>query len=122
MRVECACGNVFEVSAEAAGQTEVLVNVFAGSERSTVQMRFGAGGWAELERVVCEDPYYLALKQAEEGEHPPRGPKLPKILKSPHIWRGTLPASPPPGTHLIEVRTTDMFGQRHVGRRLIRIE
>jgi hypothetical protein len=110
------------VVAAAAGQTEVLVNVFAGSERSTVQMRLDVGEWVALERVVREDPYYLALKHAEEGEHAPRGTKLPKASKSPHLWRGTLPAGPAPGTHLIEVRTTDMFGQSYVGRRLIRIE
>ncbi len=110
------------VAADKAAQTEVLVNVFAGSERSTVEMRFGNGDWVELERVAREDPYFAAIKQAEEGERPPRGRKLPRIGKSPHIWRGVLPANPRPGTYLIEVRTTDMFGGTHFGRRIIRIE
>jgi hypothetical protein len=110
------------VSADQAAQTEVLVNVFAGSERSTVEMRFGAGRWVELERFAREAPYYQTIKQAEESEHPPRGRKLPGIIKSPHIWVGTLPPDPPRGTHLIEVRTTDVFGQTYRGRRIIRIE
>jgi len=110
------------VAADKAAQTEVLVNVFNGSQRSTVEMRFGNGDWVELERVAREDPYFAAIKEAEESEHPPRGPKLPGIGKSPHIWRGVLPAGPSPGTHLIEVRTTDMFGGTHFGRRIIRIE
>jgi hypothetical protein len=33
-----------------------------------------------------------------------------------------LPAGPPPGTHVLEVRSTDVFGQRFSDRRLIRIE
>lgn len=110
------------VPAERAGETEVLVNFFTGSQRSTVEMRFDAGPWVRLKRRPREDPYFVAIKQAEESEHPPRGGKLPKAVKCPHMWLGTLPADPPPGTHLIEVRATDMFGQTHVGRRMIRIE
>ncbi|MFQ5805883.1 MAG: calcineurin-like phosphoesterase C-terminal domain-containing protein [Phycisphaerae bacterium] len=110
------------VPAGKAGETEVLVNVFAGSERSTVEMRFAKGAWVKLKRVAREDPYYVAIKQAEESKHPPRGRKLPQAGKSPHIWLGTLPANPPPGTHLIEVRTTDMFGHTDTAGRIIRIE
>lgn len=110
------------VAPDKAAQTEVLVNVFNGSQRSMVEMRFGNGDWFELERVAREDPYHAAIKRAEESEHPPHGRKLPNVMKSPHIWRGVLPAGPSPGTHLIEVRTTDMFGGTHFGRRIIRIE
>lgn len=110
------------VPAGKADQTEVLVNVFAGSERSTVDMRFSRGEWVRLERVSRVDPYYAALKQAEDSEPPPPGRQLPKGKPSTHLWRGVLPANPPRGTHLIEVRTTDMFGQTYTGRRIIRIE
>ena len=110
------------VAADHAAQTEVLVNVFAGSERSTVEMRLGEGEWVKLERVEREDPSYAALKQAEEDNPPPAGRKLPKIQKSDHIWRGMLPDQLPRGTHVIEVRTTDVYGQSFTGRRVIRIE
>jgi hypothetical protein len=110
------------VSADKAGETEVLVNVFAGSERSKVEMRLDAGPWVELQRTPREDPYFVALKQAEESPQPPRGRKLPRVGKSPHIWVGTLPAQPSTGVHLIDVRTTDMFGHEYRGRRIIRVE
>jgi len=110
------------VPADQAGTTEVLVNVFAGSERSQVEMRVAGGPWVELKREPREDPYYAALKRAEEGERPPPGKKLPKIIKSPHMWVGMLPAGLRPGTYLIEARTTDMFGHVYCGRRLIRVE
>jgi len=110
------------VAAAQTGQTEVLVNVFAGSERSTVAMRVGSGEWIKLERVEREDPYFQAIKVAEESEHPPRGGKLPRPAKSPHIWRGMLPANLARGAQLIEVRTTDMFGQTYFAGRIIRVE
>ena len=112
-----------EVAAADAGDTEVLVNVFAGSERSRVAMRLGdAGRWVSMEHLMQEDPYYVLLKEAEAGEKPPSGKTLPKVRESPHIWRAKLPFNPPAGTHLIHVRTTDMFGQTYTGRRVIRVK
>lgn len=111
-----------EVSTGAAAEAEVLVNVFGGSEKSTVQMRVGTDGtWADLERVAVPDPYFAAMKQLEESETPPPGRALPGIMDSPHIWRGTLPEGICPGTHAIEVRTTDQFGHTYEDRRIIRV-
>jgi hypothetical protein len=109
------------VTAAEAGETEVLANVFAGSERSVVEMRVGEGEWAPMEQVQREDPYYLAILQAQESEHRPRGRKLGGAVKSRHIWRATLPEGLAAGTHVIEVRTTDMFGQTYHGRRIVRV-
>lgn len=111
-----------QVTTADLGGTEVLVNVFAGSERSTVEMRLGEeGSWVALEHVAVEDPFYVAMKKLEEGPNPPPGRKLPETIKSPHIWKGKLPAGAPVGTHLIHVRTTDMFGKTYVDRRSIRV-
>lgn len=110
------------VSAAQVGETEVVVNVFAGSERSTVEMRVDRGDWGALKQAPRPDPYYAAIKQTEETDHPPRGRKLPKIGRSPHIWVGKLPSRLLPGTHLLEVRTADIFGQTYVGRRIIRVD
>ncbi len=110
------------VAADQAAQAPVLVNVFAGSKRSTVEMRLGeVGAWAPLQLSEEVDPNVLREKELEKtlGEFPWR--KFPEPLKSPHLWRGMLPANPPVGTHLIHVRTTDMFGQTYHGRRIIRI-
>jgi len=118
--------NIFAPDAVAAAEsneTEVLVNVFAGSDRSRVEMRLGAAGaWVPLIRVDRPDPYFLALKrrEAESSDRPAR--PLPPADPSRHLWRGTLPADPPVGTSWLEVRTTDMFGATHRGRRIIRIE
>ena len=109
-------------SADAAA-TEVLVDVFAGSDRSIVEMRLGdTDAWQTLERVERPDPFYVELLAREAAAGGKLGRPLPPAADSLHLWRGTLPESPPPGTHALEVRTTDFFGQRFSDRRLIRIE
>ncbi|WP_233579000.1 calcineurin-like phosphoesterase C-terminal domain-containing protein [Tautonia sociabilis] len=111
-----------EVASSDAGDTEVLVNVFNGSEKSTVEMAFGdSESWTLLEHVAVPDPYYAKMKELEAGANPPPGRKLPGIIDSPHIWRGLLPADPEPGTHVIRVRTTDQFGKTYFDQRIIRV-
>ena len=111
------------VPSAAAGATEVLVDVFAGSDRSLVEMKLGdTDSWQTLERVERPDPFYVELIAREAALGPELGRPLPPAAPSLHLWRGVLPANPAPGTHTLEVRSTDVFGQRFRGRRLIRIE
>jgi hypothetical protein len=111
------------VASAQAGASEVLVNVFAGSDRSRVEMRLGASGpWQTLERVARPDPFYVALLAREAAMASDSARPLPPVEPSLHLWRGVLPANPPPGTHTIEVRTRDAFGQTFTGHRPIRIE
>ena len=118
--------SIFAPAAVASGQareTEVLVNVFAGSDRSRVEFRLGdTDAWQSLERVERPDPFYLELLAREAALGPKLGRPLPPAAPSLHLWRGTLPANPPPGTYALEVRTTDLFGQSFTDHRLIRIE
>jgi hypothetical protein len=118
--------NIFapeSTTSETSGDTEVLVNVFAGSERSRVEMRLGdSGAWTLLQREAREDPYYLATLERELQRNPKPAYYLPPAIKSPHLWVGSLPANAPIGTHALEVRTTDMYGQEFRAYRLIRIE
>jgi len=112
-----------ETTADLAPAVDVVVNVFAGSERSTVEMRLGdSGPWRPMTRTHAEDPYFLDMKTLEDGPTPPPGRKLPVPKKSPHVWKAKLAAEPPsPGTYFIHVRTTDMFGKTHADQRAIRI-
>jgi hypothetical protein len=104
-----------------AGGTDVLVNVFAGSERSLVEMRLsGTDGWTRLTRTARKDPHYLELLAREAARTPPPQRHLPPAMPSPHLWVGTLPENPPRGTATLEVRTTDMFGGSFTAHRLIR--
>ena len=108
------------VSAANAAETQVAVNVFAGSERSTVEMRFGdEGAWRPMKLTRMLDPGYVRIAEAEAQLPAGYGRKLPEASTSTHMWTLNLPPSPTAGTTVIYVRTTDMFGQTYAGRRAI---
>lgn len=102
------------------GGTRVYANVYGGSERSKVEMRFGDGPWVTMQRTIEEDPSFLALAERDKNvQRPYRG--LPGAAKSTHLWRGSLPKTTKPGVFPLHVRSTDMFGQVSVTTRAIRV-
>ena len=135
----------WEVASAETGETDVIVNVFGGTKRSTVEIRLGeVGTWEPMTYMPQEDPYYKALKARDDTDHlerklhialretmkpqlkeeselPQRGRVINGPVKSTHIWQAKLPANVRKGTHVIYVRTTDMFGQTFTGRRIIRV-
>jgi hypothetical protein len=111
-----------EVAAADAANTDVFVNVYAGSEKSVVEMRFDDGTWRRLEQVRRPDPFYVALKESEKAERPPNGKTLPGPSGSSHLWTGKLPPTPAKGAHTIQIRTTDMFGHTYDATRVIRVK
>ncbi len=137
----------WEVAQSETTNTDVLVNVFGGNSRSKVEMRLGNDGeWTQMTYTPQKDPYFKALKERDEAYHIERklhntvresmkllmkeGTELPKrgkrlsygVPKSYHIWQAKLPQNIKKGTHIIYVRTTDMFGQTYNGRRIIRVK
>ena len=97
------------------------MNVFAGSPRSSVEVRLGdAGPWVPMTRVIREDPAFAELKALEKSSKRPRGKDLQKAKPSPHLWAGQVPSPAKPGFQLIQVRTTDLFGQTFRACRVIR--
>jgi len=49
------------------------------------------------------------------------GRTIPTPRETDHLWKGKLPAALPAGYQVIEVETTDQFGQVFTGRRIIRV-
>lgn len=105
-------------------ETEVLANIFNGSDRSVVEFRIGSGPWRPMTRTPVPDPGLAATYEREK--------KLLELKEgawllaqkpgiSPHIWSGKLPPNLTAGTQAIEVRTRDMFHAEHHARRVIRI-
>lgn len=101
-------------------KTDVIVNVWAGSSRSTVEMRIDGGAWSAMTNYEGQDPYFLELKKIEASPKPPTGLKLPNPSNTPHLWKAGLP-SLRRGLHTVEVRTRDMWGQEYLDRRLVRV-
>jgi hypothetical protein len=111
------------LSAAEIPTTEIVVNVYAGCERSIVEMKVDdAGEWRRMERVERPDPNYVALKATESSEKPPNGRELPKPAVCRHLWAAPLPQALKAGAHIIHVRTVDMFGQKDEAMRVIRVE
>ncbi|MGE3309743.1 MAG: calcineurin-like phosphoesterase C-terminal domain-containing protein [Limisphaerales bacterium] len=93
----------------------IHVNVFNGSERSTVDCRIdGRGPWIRLEKVKEHDPSYVARQLAEEANPPTIPPyrKMGAPILSPHLWKTRMPTLGA-GGHQIEVRTRDLHGKVH---------
>jgi hypothetical protein len=103
-------------------ETSVTVNVFNGSDKSTVQMRCSPDDrWQALGKIAEPDPRFLRLRERDATPQPPYRALPQPLAECPHLWRGPLPLSLPVGTHLIEVIATDMFRNTHHGRVPIRI-
>ncbi len=112
-------------------KTEVLVNVFAGSARSTVQMQFDRQGkWYPLRPTKTVDPQILRmhklsayLETTVDGQPLDQvlGGKMGRPSKTQHLWVAKIPDFLTPGTHLVTVRTTDMFGNEWTAHRIFRV-
>ena len=112
--------------------TKILVNVFAGSEESTVEMKIGeTENWQKLERVKVVDPEGFRMHNLTPlMEEKFNGVDIEEILGwkmdkphiSHHIWEGKLDPSLTVGVHTITVRTTDMYGQSYNAHRIIYVE
>ncbi len=111
------------VAVDKLNETSVFVNVFNGSERSKVEMRVGrTGQWVAMEHIREVDPLLKKVYEAEAkviGD-PANWRKMSKPKASTHLWKATLPETSA-GTHLIEVRETDMHGRATTSQRVIRI-
>lgn len=105
-----------------AATTEVIANIFAASERATVEMRFGdEGDWAPMTRQPGIDSFVEAFHAREKAIAPDEAP-WGKPGKTNHLWTGALPENPAAGVTVLYVRAVDQFGATLSGRRLVTID
>jgi len=114
-----------------ADTTHVLVNVFAGSEKSVVEMQIDNGNWIKMENFRTIDPEILRMHQLSPFlDAKVNGEKLDDIFGysmdypsvSTHIWKTQFPKGIEPGTHKITVRTTDMYNQTYTAHRIFSVK
>ncbi len=109
------------VAAEAEA-TEIVVNVFAASERAIVEMRLGDNGdWTPMTRRRGVDPFVEAFHKREKAIAPEEAP-WGKPGETNHLWIGALPPILPVGMTVLFVRVVNQFGATFTGHRLINIE
>jgi len=109
------------VPEDAAAGDEIVVNVWAGSERDLVRFRIDDGPWRTMRHEVRHDPYLVRIKELEESDEPPRGRTTPDLTDSHHIWVGRLPNDLAPGVRTLEVVARDLYAQTHRLRRTIHV-
>jgi len=110
-----------KINIDFISQTKVLVNVFAGSDKSVVQMKVGNNdNWVSLKKVNQPDPEVQRMHELSsimktkiDGQEIEKtlGWSMDKPSISRHIWEGYLPKGLKIGPHTIKVKTTDMYGQ-----------
>ncbi len=120
-----------EIETISIDTTSVLANIFAGSERSVVEMKIDNANWIKMENFKTIDPEILRMHNLNPFlEEKVSGQQLDGVFGfsmdypsiSHHIWKAKLPVGILPGTHKVSVRTTDMFNQTFVGHRVFRVK
>jgi hypothetical protein len=109
------------VSASKLGGTEVMVNVFAGSERSKVRFRIvGHSEWKRMDLTRAHDPEYVRTRNREIALAPNLA-ELSAPVDSYHLRKSQLPTGLPPGTYRIEVETVDSTQRQFRSSRVLRV-
>jgi hypothetical protein len=120
-----------EIEVSSLDTTSILANIFAGSERSQVEMSIDNGNWLKMENFKTIDPEVLRMHNLNPYlEEKVYGQQLDDVFGfsmdypsiSHHIWKAKLPNGILPGTHKVSVRTTDMFNQTFVAHRVFRVK
>ncbi len=92
---------------------QIIVNIFAGSEKTEVNMKIDDGKWMPLNKKNIPDPFISRIKSLQkEGLYPNKGSRRSPYLNrsSRHTWLGTIPETIKPGLHKIEVAAKDNLG------------
>jgi len=105
------------IAADPTKAPEISVNVYNGSEKSTVEMSVDGGDWTKLEKQLKVDPFYVKLAARDAKTFPRLG--KPNVCH--HLWEGNLPANLKPGVHLVRVKTTDRHGRTYQSHRSLRV-
>ncbi|QDU72420.1 calcineurin-like phosphoesterase C-terminal domain-containing protein [Mucisphaera calidilacus] len=110
----------------------LYANVFRGVQGDKVQTRLRFGPttqraptpWKDMTYTEEKDPLYLQLRERQKNipaEARSNG-LIANTQTSYHLWKTPLPNNLPKGTHALEVRHTDLFGQVNIDRYTIRVD
>lgn len=100
-------GNILAINrGQLQSDTRIVVNLFDGGKRDTVEMSLDGGHYSTMEKVLRTDPFMERFNERLEAT----GETFSSPQPSSHIWEATL-ADLDPGLHVIRVRAEDEFGQ-----------
>jgi 3',5'-cyclic AMP phosphodiesterase CpdA len=108
-----------EVLSEQIDEAEITVNVFNGSERSTVEYRINESEWIKMDRVETGmSPFVQQLRERYADSHP----DWISQVRTNHLWKAEFPDGVRTGTNKLTVRTRDMFGREFTRSKIIEIK
>ncbi|HEY6257740.1 MAG TPA: calcineurin-like phosphoesterase family protein [Xanthobacteraceae bacterium] len=97
------------IAQDIAGATDLMVNVFDGGPRTSVEYQVGARAPVRMEAQRRQDPF---VKEVFARNQATKKSWVKAELCS-HLWVARLPADLEAGTHCIRVRVTDEYGRVH---------
>jgi 3',5'-cyclic AMP phosphodiesterase CpdA len=89
--------------------TDLIVNVFDGGPRTSVEYRIGGRAPVAMQRVRRRDPFVEEVFARNEATKTP----WVKAEPSSHIFSARLPGDLETGTHCVAVRAVDEYGREH---------
>ena len=95
------------VSVDALYATEVIVNVFDGGPKTTVDLTIGKAPPIAMMREARPDPLAQELFARNEATKKP----WVKAENSSHIWTARLPCDLEPGPHTLALTVRDEYGR-----------
>lgn len=88
--------------------TKIVVNLFDGGERDSVQLSLDDGPSVAMQNVLRNDPFM----ERQYAKYQGTPDAFSKPQPSSHIWEYQLPADLKPGIHKVLVKSKDEFGQK----------
>ena len=107
-----------KIATSALDTTQIIVNIFDGSDLSTVICFIDNLPPLKMKRIVMIDPFTKqSYKQQKDSM-----PSWIKAGSSTHIWTFPLPTDLKPGVHRVLVQTMDQFGKTHQAAQVFEVE
>lgn len=101
----------------------VYANFFMGSATDEVVYRIDNGEWKKMNYVVQPDPSFLATLFRWDLADNLLAPRRPSnAADCTHLWRGSLPSGLSVGSHTIEIKATDRYGNSYTAEKRIEVQ
>jgi hypothetical protein len=94
-------------SLDESDRRRLLVNVFDGSERCTVELSLDGAPFVLMAMTPQPDPFAVSFLSGVRRSAKPWG----RPIVCQHMWSVELPEEPARGTHVVTIRVTDHFGR-----------
>lgn len=105
------------VPVSALGQCRIVANVFDGGPKTRVSCEIVGQSW-QMPMLPASMPDPL-IRDLFMGDAPRKA--WVQAVASSHIWQVPLPATLPPGAHVLQVRAWDEYGREHIARTVLEV-